>query len=118
MVGRKSSPLLPKKKTTLKGRGSARPKKAPTYEEDEEILDRPVRKPKEKKPVKRRGVAPSAPQQQLSTEDKKQIRRRSPSPEEQVIQLKVTIRTLSALLGTVLIAFGICLWLYFGGYLH
>ena len=76
MVGRKSSPLLPKKKTTLKGRGSARPKKAPVYEEDEEIPDRPVRKPKEKKPIKRRGVAPSAPQQQLSTEDKKQIRRR------------------------------------------
>lgn len=76
MVGRQSSPLLPKKKTALKGRGSARPKKAPAYEEDREIPDRPVRQSKEKKPRKRRGVEPSAPQQQLSTEDKKQIRRR------------------------------------------
>ena len=74
MIGRKSSPLLPKKKkTALKGRGSARPKKTPAYEEDEEIPDRPVRQPKEKKPKRRRGVEPSAPQQQLSTEDKKQM---------------------------------------------
>ena len=77
MVGRKSSPLIPKKKkTALKGRGTPRPKKTPVYEEDEEITERSSGKKKEKKPAKRRSIQPSAPQQQLSTEDKKQIRRR------------------------------------------
>ena len=76
MVGRKPSPLMPKKKTALKGRNTTRPKKAPAYEEDEEIVSTPPRQPKEKKKAPRRGIKPSAPQQQLSTEDKRQMRRR------------------------------------------
>lgn len=76
MVGRKPSPLMPKKKSALKGRSTPRPKKAPVYEEDEEIVSAPTRKPKEKKKAPRRGIKPSAPQQQLSTEDKRQMRRR------------------------------------------
>lgn len=76
MVGRKPSPLMPKKKSALKGRSTPRPKKAPAHEEDEEILSAPTRQPKEKKKAPRRGIKPSAPQQQLSTEDKRQMRRR------------------------------------------
>lgn len=76
MVGRKPSPFSPKKKTALKGRHSSRPKKAPAYEEDEEIASRPSRQPKEKKKAPRRGIQPSAPQEQLSTEDKRRMRRR------------------------------------------
>lgn len=76
MVGRKPSPLMPKKKSALKGRSTPRPKKAPAYEEDEEIVSTPARQPKEKKKAPRRGIKPSAPQQQLSTEDKRQMRRR------------------------------------------
>ena len=98
MVGRQSSPLLPKKKTALKGRGSSRPKKAPAYEEDEEILDRPARQPKENKKPKRGGVQPSAPQQQLSTEDKKQIRRRR---QRRRTILRVVVLTLVVVLAVV-----------------
>ena len=76
MVGRKPSPLMPKRKTALKGRNTPRPKKAPAYEEDEEIPSTPSRTPKEKKTAPRRGVKPSAPQQQLTAEDKKRMRRR------------------------------------------
>lgn len=70
----------------------------------------------DKQPVKP-GTAVLLPRRTAATVQKKQNRRRSLSPEEQVVQLKVTVRTLLALLGTVLVAFGICLWLYFGGYL-
>lgn len=101
MVGRKSSPLLPKKKTALKGRGSSRPKKAPVYEEDEEIPDRPARQPKAKKPPKRRGVEPSAPQQQLSTEDKKQMRRRRQ-------RRKTIVRAVAV---TLVVALAVVVWL-------
>lgn len=76
MVGRKPSPLLPKrKKTALKSRTHTRPKKETATGEDEEILPRPSRKPKERKPRVRRGIKPSAPQEQLSTEDKRVMRR-------------------------------------------
>ena len=81
MVGRKPSPLLPKrKKSALKSRINTRPKKAPVAEEDEEIPARPARRPSHPKKVSksrvRRGVKPSAPQEQLSTEDKRVMRRR------------------------------------------
>ena len=72
MVGRKPSPLLPKKKVTTKKKDDTRVK-TPPVEEDEEVRVRPSR-PK-KSPV-RRGVKPSAPQQQLSAEDKRVMRRR------------------------------------------
>ena len=80
MVGRKPSPLMPKRKTTSpRSRADTRPKKAPAAEEDEEIPARSVSpsrpKPTRKPPV-RRGVKPSAPQEQLSTEDKRVMRRR------------------------------------------
>ena len=76
MVGRKPSPLMPKKNTALKGRNTPRPKKTPAYEEDEEIPSTPSRTPKETKTAPRRDLKPSAPQQQLSAEDKKRMRRR------------------------------------------
>lgn len=80
MVGRQPSPLLPKrKKSTLKSRDTARPKKAPVAEEDRELpspSSRPSRPQKEAAPRKRRGVQPSAPQAQLSTEDKRVMRKR------------------------------------------
>lgn len=44
---------------------------------------------------------------------KKQSRRRSLSPEEQIVRMRVTIRTLFALLGVSLIALGIAVWLNF-----
>lgn len=75
MVGRKPSPFG-RKKTALKGRHTSHPKKTPAHEEDEEITSTPSRQPKEKKKKPRRGIQPSAPQRQLSTEDKKQMRRR------------------------------------------
>ena len=69
----------------------------------------------EKHPV-RPGTAVHIPKRASVTSVKKQSRRRAISPEDQVVQLKVAVRTLLALLGTVLVALGICLWLYFGGY--
>lgn len=80
MVGRKPSPLMPKrKKAHLKSRTDTRPKKAPVAEEDEEVPAHTPRAPRpqrERKPHIRRGVKPSAPQEQLSTEDKRVMRRR------------------------------------------
>ena len=80
MVGRKPSPLLPKrKKAHLKSRTDTRPKRAPVAEEDEEVPTHTPRAPRpqrERKPHIRRGVKPSAPQEQLSTEDKRVMRRR------------------------------------------
>lgn len=70
----------------------------------------------DKYPIKP-GTIVQLPRRASSTAQKKQVRRRSLSPEEQVVQLKVTVRTLLAILGTLLVAVGICLWLYFGGYL-
>lgn len=69
----------------------------------------------EKNPV-RPGTAVHIPKRASVTSAKKQSRRRTISPEDQVVQLKVAVRTLLALLGTVMVALGICLWLYFGGY--
>lgn len=94
MVGRKPS-LLPrrKKKPAEKPKAEAIEKekqeiakeeeiKKRTKQPDEEILDTPARPtpPKrvkrKKKPRIKRGVKPSAPQEQLSTEDKRVMRRR------------------------------------------
>ncbi len=44
---------------------------------------------------------------------KKQVKRRTLSPEEQALKMRVTIRTLAALWGVTLIALGISLWLLF-----
>lgn len=77
MVGRKPSPLMPKrKKSKLKSHSDTRPKKASAVEEDEEIPAHPSQPKKERKPRIRRGIQPSAPQEQLSTEDKRVMRRR------------------------------------------
>lgn len=82
MVGRKSFPLLPKKKKKPSPKPKEEERKQPKAEADtdEEIPDRatapsPKRK-KVKKPRLRHGVKPSAPQEQLSTEDKRVLRRR------------------------------------------
>lgn len=70
----------------------------------------------EKYPVKP-GTIVQLPRRASSASQKKQVRRRTLSPEEQVVHLKVTVRTLLAILGTLLVAIGICLWLYFSGFL-
>ncbi len=70
----------------------------------------------EEYPVKP-GTAIQLPRRTTNVNQKRQNRRRALSPEEQVVRLKVTSRTLFALLCTVLVAFGVCLWLYFGGYI-
>ena len=80
MVGRKPSPLMPrrKKKPVTKPEKENKTKKT-AEQPDEEIVDNPPSsaKPKKaKKPRLRHGVKPSAPQEQLSTEDKRVLRRR------------------------------------------
>lgn len=102
MVGRKPSPLMPKrKKTKLRSHTDSRPKKASTVEEDEEISTRPSQPQKERKPRVRHGIRPSAPQEQLSTEDKRVMRRR-----RQRRRLIVRIAVLA-----VVIALGVVVWL-------
>lgn len=101
MVGRKPSPLMPKKKSALKGRSTPRPKKAPIAEEDEEIVSAPPRQPKEKKKAPRRGMKPSAPQQQLSTEDKRQMRRRR--------QIRRTVLRIAVVV--LIVALAVVVWL-------
>ncbi len=85
MVGRKPAPLMPrkKKKPSSAPKHTAEKKKPnPIEQPDEEILDRstpssPTKRKKQSKTVRmRRGIKPSAPQQQLSTEDKRVMRRR------------------------------------------
>ena len=89
MVGRKPSPLIPKRKKKPIAKPKADPQEEkklnPTSEKpadadaDEEIVDRPAPKKKLKKikrPRSKRGFKPSAPQEQLSTEDKRVLRRR------------------------------------------
>ena len=84
---------------------------------NEEVFCQDCQNLMEKYPIKP-GTAIQLPRRDTYAAQKKQNRRRSLSLEEQVIQQKVLVRTLFGLLGTVLIAFGICLWLYFGGYLN
>lgn len=77
MVGRKPSPLLPKrKKKPAKPKREAVEKQPTLKGEDQEIVSRPSREKKAKKPRVKRGFKPSAPQQQLSAEDKRVLRRR------------------------------------------
>ena len=84
MVGRKASPLMPKrkKKPSAKPKNTKTTEKEPIEQPDEEIFDSsvpsaPKRRPKKKKKtVAKRGIKPSAPQAQLSTEDKRVMRRR------------------------------------------
>ena len=71
MVGRKPSPLLPKKRATAKKPDDKRVKKP--LPEEETVHDSPSRP---KKSSVRRGLKPSAPQRQLSAEDKRAMRRR------------------------------------------
>ena len=83
MVGRKPS-LFPrgKKKPSapkVEEDSVKREVSAPAEQPDEEILDRPAppkRVKNKRKPRVKRGVKPSAPQEQLSTEDKRVLRRR------------------------------------------
>ena len=70
----------------------------------------------DKQPVKP-GTAIQLPRRNVNAAQKRQNRRRALSPEEQVVRLKVTARTLFALLCTVLLTFGVCLWLYFNGFI-
>lgn len=108
MVGRKPS-LLPRRKK----KPAAKPKQEPMVtsdkpfeQPDEEITDRPLRSapPKrvnKKKPRVKRGVKPSAPQEQLSTEDKRVLRRRR--------QRRRLITRIAIL--TAVVALGVVVWL-------
>ncbi len=103
MVGRKPSPLLPKRKATGKKKVDTRAKK-PAPAEDEEIHDspaRPAQPRKRKKSPVRRGIKPSAPQQQLTAEDKRRMRRRR--------QRRQLVVRLAALLAVV--ALGVVVWM-------
>ncbi len=64
----------------------------------------------EQYPVKP-GATIQLPRRASAQAPKKQSRRRSLPPEEQVVHMRVTIRTLVAILGAALIALGISLWL-------
>ncbi len=66
----------------------------------------------EQYPVKP-GTPARIPHRNLNTLAKKQNRRKNPSLEEQVVRLKVVVRTLLAILGAVLILLSIFVWLYF-----
>lgn len=116
MVGRKPS-LLPRRKKkpankpkddVVKQEKSKEKELEKRMEQpDEEILDRPVRPAppkrmkKKKKPRVKRGVKPSAPQEQLSTEDKRVMRRR-----RQRRRLIIRIAILVAV-----VALGVVVWL-------
>lgn len=92
MVGRRPSPFMPKKKKATGNKPESQPQKqsvkkpAPipepkpvTPETEDELFARGPRQPKKprvKKPRIKRGVRPSAPQQQLTAEDKRTMRRR------------------------------------------
>lgn len=65
----------------------------------------------EKYPV-RPGTIARIPHRSTNAATKKQNRRKGPSLEEQVVQLRVVIRTLMAMLGAVLVVLGIFVWLY------
>lgn len=111
MVGRKPSPLLPKrKKKSVTKPAEAQPEKQPKRSDthlpdtDEEIVDRPAppkRVKKVKKPRPKRGIKPSAPQEQLSTEDKRVMRRR-----RQRRRLMIRIAVMVAV-----VALGLVVWL-------
>ena len=105
MVGRKPSPLLPKrKKAHLKSRTDTRPKRVPVAEEDEEVPAHTPRAPRpqrERKPHIRRGVKPSAPQEQLSTEDKRVMRRRR-QRRKMIVRIAIVV---------AVVALGVVVWL-------
>lgn len=111
MVGRKPSPLIPKrkKKPIAKSAADPQPEKVSKTPEtvsdtDEELVDRPAPPKcvkKVKKPRPKRGIKPSAPQEQLSTEDKRVLRRR-----RQRRRLMIRIAIMVAV-----VALGLVVWL-------
>ncbi len=66
----------------------------------------------ERYPVKP-GTSIQLPRRNTVQLSKKQSRRRSLSPEEQIIHMRVTIRTLTAILCASLLILGISIWLNF-----
>lgn len=95
MVGRKPAPLLPKrKKTASQPKTDTRKKQAAEVDEDEEQPIRPSRPQRKRKPR----IQPSAPQQQLSAEDKRLMRRR-----RQRRRLILRIAVLAAVCGVALV---------------
>lgn len=81
MVGRKQFPLLrkKKKKPTPKPQEETRTQTESAPDTDTAVQDRPASAPKRQKvkePRLRHGIKPSAPQEQLSAEDKRVLRRR------------------------------------------
>lgn len=59
------------------------------------------------------GTPARIPHRNLNTAAKKQARRKTPSMEDQIMRLKVAVRTLLAILGAVLILLAIFVWLFF-----
>lgn len=105
MVGRKPSPLMPKrkKKPATKPEKETKIKKEPE-QTDEEIVDASTPSPstkrkKAKKPRLRHGVKPSAPQEQLSTEDKRVLRRRR---QRRRLIVRIAIATVACALAVVI----------------
>lgn len=66
----------------------------------------------EQYPVKP-GTIARIPHRSSNASSKKQNRRKIHSMEDQVIRLRVTVRTLLAVLGAALVVLGIFVWLYF-----
>ncbi len=66
----------------------------------------------EQYPVKP-GTIARIPHRNSNAALKKQNRRKTHNLEDQVIRLRVTVRTLLAILGAVLVVLGIFVWLYF-----
>ena len=104
MVGRKPSPLIPKRKKKPAPKPQTAPRAEATPDTDEELVNRPApvqRKKQPSKPRIKRGVKPSAPQEQLSTEDKRVLRRR-----RQRRRLIIRIAILAAV-----VTLGVVVWL-------
>lgn len=64
----------------------------------------------ERYPVKP-GTSVHLPRRNPASAQKKQSRRRAYSPEEQIVRLRVSVRTLTALLCAAILALGISVWL-------
>lgn len=110
MVGRKPSPLMPrrKKKPASKPREEMDEKEELVEQTDEEMVDdaapssprkQSKKKTKKRKPRMKRGIKPSAPQEQLSAEDKRVLRRRR---HRRRVILRIAVLAVVCVLGVVL----------------
>lgn len=80
--------------------------------ENEQVFCNHCLETMEKHPVKP-GTPVKIPYRDTNTASKKLNRRRVLTLEEQVIRMRVLVRTLIALLGAITVVLGIFVWLYF-----